>query len=213
MALIIYTKDIGDYARLGVWKADEPTDELFRMARLTDSEKLHFATIKLEKRKREWLTTRILLRILANGKDLSFLPSGKPLLSHGQHISISHSGALAGVVVSSKPVGLDIQGIDEKLLRIEKKFVNAPEQSYLPNNSYRVEYLTVIWSAKEAVFKYFGELVDFADHIQIAPFIPSQTEIKAKYDGHYGHHTFTLLNMMVAGQHILMTMAEDDAVL
>lgn len=209
MPLIIYTKDTGDFSRLGIWKITESLSELENRALLSEAEKKQMEAIKLEKRKKEWLATRILLRTLAKGKTLDFLPNGKPILHPNSHISISHSGDLAGMALSSQPVGLDIQGVDEKLLRIEKKFVNSSESSFLPDNAYRVEYLTVIWSVKEAVFKYFGELVDFADHIRVAPFLPDQREIKAYYKGVHGEMTFELVNMYVAGQHVVMTQGQD----
>jgi 4'-phosphopantetheinyl transferase EntD len=52
--------------------------------------------------------------------------------------------------------------------------------------------MTIIWSAKEAIFKFWGENVAFAEHIEIAPFACDDTRITAHYKGVHGQRTLQL---------------------
>ncbi|MCH5717649.1 4'-phosphopantetheinyl transferase superfamily protein [Niabella hibiscisoli] len=52
------------------------------------------------------------------------------------------------------------------MLRVEHKFISPEEQLWL--TPLTLEKATQVWSAKEAVYKWFGEgLVDFKQHIQL----------------------------------------------
>lgn len=209
MPLIIYQRDIPGAATLAVWKATEPTAALEQRLVMNELEREHYHSIRLEKRKREWLTVRILLQLVARRRELAFLASGKPVLFPHGHISISHSGDLAGIVIAQEPVGLDIQGVDERIGRIRTKFCNDRELGQLSSGPFQLEQLTVIWSAKEAVFKYFGEQVDFADDIFIPPFHHRQLELKAEYRGRHGAVPFHLTNILYSGYHMLIATAEE----
>ncbi len=205
MPLIIYQKDISDHARLAVWKMTESNEELADILEKSGGRVDGLSSIKLEKRIREWLITQILLDLMARGKTMRYLENGKPILSHNLHISVSHCGELAGLVVSDRPVGLDIQGIDEKLYRIKNKFCHPSELKNLPDGPTRLEHLTVLWSVKEAVFKFFGENVHFAKDIITTDFHYTQPNLTAEYNGIHGEKTFHLTNISMDGYHIVAT--------
>ena len=68
------------------------------------------------------------------------------------------------------PVGIDVERINPRILRVETKFLNANEYELLSgcNEESRVVYATLFWSIKETVFKWWGDgAVDFAEQIQI----------------------------------------------
>jgi 4'-phosphopantetheinyl transferase len=205
MPLIIYQKDISDHARLAVWKISESNRELLDILEKSGGSSDGLSSVKLEKRQREWLITQILLDLMARGKTLTYLENGKPMLSHNLHLSLSHCGEMAGLVVSDKPVGLDIQGVDEKLFRIKNKFCHPSELKNLPDGPTCLEHLTVLWSVKEAVFKFFGENVHFAKDIITLPFHYEQPNLRAEYKGIHGEITFNLTNISMDGYHIIAT--------
>lgn len=66
------------------------------------------------------------------------------------HVSVSHSADTCVLAVSERPVGVDIERGREQLLRVARKILTAGEQQRGP---YDVEGLTLLWTAKEAVFK------------------------------------------------------------
>ncbi|MFM9985307.1 MAG: 4'-phosphopantetheinyl transferase family protein [Flavobacteriales bacterium] len=209
MPLVIFSRELKDNALLGVWKATEPTDLLEKIAGLSPADTEKLRAIRLEKRQREWLTSRILLRLMSRGKNLTFLPSGKPILNNAAHISISHSDDLAGVVLASTSIGMDIQEENPKLLKIEQKFTNENERSFLPDDPSRLSYITLIWSAKEAVFKFFGEHVDFARDIHVRPFDPGDSLVYADYTGLHGNCVFELQNHRFGEVNIVTTTQPD----
>jgi 4'-phosphopantetheinyl transferase len=81
---------------------------------------------------------------------------------------MSHSFDYAAVMLSkSKPVGIDIELVSNKVERIAHKFLNATELAFIePKN--KIEQLYVCWCAKEAVYKCNGrKVISFLDHIRV----------------------------------------------
>lgn len=205
MPLLIYQTNTHNTGRLLVWKASESTDVLMDLYSFKPEEREQFEKIKLEKRRREWLLTRILLHIAAPNSVLYHAPSGKPMLKEGRWISVSHCGELAGLVICDHPVGLDIQGVDEKLERIAAKFCHPKELDRYRSHERPLDYLTIVWSIKEAIFKFFGEQVTFAEDAISRPFAIGADEIKADYHGVHGKMTFELQHIELRGYHVVMT--------
>ena len=98
----------------------------------------------------------------------------KPFLpDEAYHFSISHCGDYAAAIVSrNNRVGIDIEIPTDKVLRVEHKFISPDEQQWLAPLT--LETATQVWSAKEAVYKWYGEgLVDFKQHIQLKGYTDS----------------------------------------
>jgi phosphopantetheinyl transferase len=206
MPLIIYQSNFNDTGRLLIWKASETLEELESRFVFSEHQRMEYEAIPLAKRKQEWLLARILLQIALEGAELRFAPNGKPLLTETHHISISHSGDLAGILVADHNIGLDIQGVDEKLEKIAKKYCHQDELARAGWDANPLEYLTIIWSAKEAVFKFFGEEVHFAKEMVTRPFTTSQEMIELDYQGKHGARTFQLQHFYLTGYHIVFTL-------
>ena len=70
-------------------------------------------------------------------------------------------------IISKNKVGLDIEIISEKPLRLTSKFISNDSHNPLSE-----EKATLIWCCKEAVFKWHQKgNVDFITDIKIKPFI------------------------------------------
>jgi phosphopantetheinyl transferase (holo-ACP synthase) len=80
------------------------------------------------------------------------IDTGKPyLIDCDWHVSFSHSRAISSAIVHrSAPVGIDIELLQEKLQRIQTKFLSEEEMAWANNN---VDRLGMLWSAKEAIYK------------------------------------------------------------
>jgi phosphopantetheinyl transferase len=92
----------------------------------------------------------------------------KPFLPGEEyHFSISHCGDYAAVIVSRhQRVGIDIELVRGKIGLIKHKFLNEEELIMHPDADNNL--LTLFWSAKEAVFKWYGKgQVDFKKHIHL----------------------------------------------
>lgn len=147
----------GSATRLFLWQVDENPDDP-KYAKIAKT----FRGKSLKRRKEE-LGGALLIEHLGIKNDIRYLENGKPVVDDG-HISISHSENLVGLVFSTHPVGLDIQSPTPKLFNIKDKFCNERELALFGES---LEKLTLIWSAKEAIFKVYGENLAFAEEIDI----------------------------------------------
>lgn len=114
-------------------------------------------SFKSLKRQREWLGVRLLLKhLVGEVVHIGYESSGAPfLINSDQHISISHSGALVAIALSNDRVGVDVQTICDKPLRLKSHFLSDDEEHLLANE---LDILTAVklWCAKEAVYKYLS---------------------------------------------------------
>jgi 4'-phosphopantetheinyl transferase len=183
-------------SNLLLWEISESMEELRAMyARLFPT--VPVPVIKLAKREMEYMVGRLLLHEALPGSELQFRGNGKPILAEPYHVSFSHTLNTVGLVVAKYPVGLDMQWADEKLLRIKEKYCHADELIWLDALQNPLQGALLIWSAKEAVFKVFGEWVDFAEHIRVAPMDLDSTTFTAQYEGLHGQYTFAMSRMQV----------------
>ena len=114
-------------------------------------------SFKSVKRQKEWLGVRLLLKHL-QGTNISigYKSTGAPyLIESDKQISISHSGSLVALVLSDERVGLDVQVISDKPLKLISHFLSDDEISIMRDES---DALTAVklWCAKEAVYKYLS---------------------------------------------------------
>jgi 4'-phosphopantetheinyl transferase len=168
---------------MAVWKITESVDELRNLLWMFPHEEFKF-----ERRTRQWLSSRLVLQEVLKDKiphqPLTILkhPNGRPFIDGlGWNFSMSHSGNYAAVLVSkTSPVGIDIEEISERIKKIARKFINDYEWQFLVGeNDLHTMYL--LWSAKEAIFKWFGDgQVDFKKHMQVFfPIDENSTEFEA----------------------------------
>ena len=77
----------------------------------------------------------------------------------------------AGAIASRENrVGVDIEFVSPRLKGISTKFLTEDERKYLEKWQYmstlHLQMMTIIWSSKEAIFKWYGEgSVDFKKHM------------------------------------------------
>ena len=158
--------------RIGAWKIEE--EELFFLERvkLYENEWKRLADIVHPQKRLEWLSSRLCMKELlkiANHTRIESMnaTTGKPYLSNDKHfISYSHSTFYSAAIASLDfEVGIDIEYLGrDRNLRTRFLFMNEPELAYYDENT-SFELFLLIWSAKETVYKIFGEGVAFKDNI------------------------------------------------
>ena len=153
-----------------VWKIEESLHELESSVILNDRSAARVAGMKSESHIKGFLAVRKLLAAAGYSDfDLYYTEDGKPHLKDGTHITISHSFEFSVIGISKGIMGIDIEKNREKIKRIAHKFVDR-ENEFLTENR-MVEQLTVIWGAKESLFKIHpdGGLL-FREHLPIDSF-------------------------------------------
>jgi len=171
---IIYKDRSTDYL-WGVWKIEEPQEVLLEDLELDEDLSSSLQTIKVQNRKLESVATRRLLQVLTLEMGIHYKGiwkdrHGKPyLIDENAHISISHSYPYAAAMVNiNSPTGIDLEHYNEKILRLEKKFMSEQE---IFNCKREVKKMILVWAAKEALYKLYGRKnLSFKDNIEVMPF-------------------------------------------
>ena len=180
---LFFQQDIDADTRLAIWKIEE--EESF----FSDYVPLQRAITHPHKRLQH-LAGRYLLMYLFPDFPLNLIliaDTKKPFLEdEAYHFSISHCGDFAAAIVSkNKRVGVDIEIPTQKTERIQHKFLHERELRMLEqwnfgsekqhlenkdvdiNSPYRLT--TLIWSAKEAMFKWWGYgNIDFSEMLHVS---------------------------------------------
>jgi phosphopantetheinyl transferase len=182
---LVYQQNINEDTRLGVWHIAESED--FFLAKVPLQK-----TITHPHKRLQHLAGRLLLTELFSDFPLSLIEiadTRKPFLpNEAFHFSISHCGDYAAAMVSRvNRVGVDIEIISEKVGRIRDKFLSEKEQLMLTNtfeDQHKVSpesALTLAWSFKEAMFKWFGDGgIDFRNHLHIESVVCKDNEFTAQ---------------------------------
>ncbi|WPR71911.1 4'-phosphopantetheinyl transferase superfamily protein [Flavobacterium sp. NG2] len=161
------------HTQILVWEITETFDELRSEVVLNMQNRTRLEGMKSQMHQRGFLSVRKLLQEAGyNDLDLYYDEFGKPHLKDNNYISITHSHHFSAIIISDKTVGIDIELHREKIIRIADKFA-VKEFEYLDkNNPFEyVQKLTVIWGAKEAIFKIQNEKgISFKDHINVQSF-------------------------------------------
>lgn len=164
---------------LGIWEISETVDELKSFFRFSEHEKTEFERFILEKRKVEYLATRLLLQILLNEKtEIFYSKTGCPKLSNtNREISISHSAELVTIFISDKPAGIDTENIYRNIGRVTNRFLHPEELAWAEKQENAQTAKILLWSAKEAIFKCTKQAgIQFDTQIFIYPFEIKNTD-------------------------------------
>lgn len=149
-----------------IWKITETFDELSSETVLNEKSQFRLNNMKSKMHQCGFLSVRKLLQIAEfSDFDLFYDDSGKPHLTIGKFISISHSHEMSAIIISDQPVGIDLEIQKEKVLKIAPKFMNIAHLKNLSHQN-KIKKATVIWGIKETVFKIENQKgISFPDHI------------------------------------------------
>lgn len=198
---LFYQQNINQFTRLAIWKIEESESFFSNTVPLQNS-------ITHNHKRLQHLAGRFLLKYLYPSfpyHAIEIADTKKPFLPNEDfHFSISHCGDYAAAIVSTKNrVGLDIELSTDKINRIASKFLNETE---FKNNAINLQEITVaqqnkltlLWSAKEAIFKWWGNgKVDFSEMIKINSFVFSENgTIPIQFKNHLLQAHYKQLNNM-----------------
>ncbi len=155
-----------------IWKIEESFDILSKNLDLTETCANRVDSMKSEIHRRAFMSIRRLLEIAGyTDFDLYYDENGKPHLRDGKYISITHSFEFSAIIVSDTEVGIDIEKQRNKILRIAHKFTPIQEYRTIANEDALIRKLTIVWCAKESLYKSFSEKsASFLQHIDVDEF-------------------------------------------
>ena len=162
-----YQQNINETKHLAIWSITEPVSFFETDVKLA-------VDIQNEERKIQHLAVRLLLKRMMPVVDLSKIEmaeNGKPYLQGLPfHFSFSHCKGYAAVAVSDHPIGIDIEIIHSRILKVAHKFLNESEKQMIGNLSEQeqLKQLSFFWASKEAMYKQHEQLgIDFAKDFNV----------------------------------------------
>lgn len=130
----------------------------------------------------EYLMIRHLLKTELPNHQIKYKKNGEPFLVPNDFcISISHSFPFASLAISKSKIGIDLEKINPKIPKIKHKFLNENELIWIKNEN-ELEYLTIIWTIKEALYKlHSSKYWSLKKHYEVESFdINNLSKIKCK---------------------------------
>ena len=186
---LIYSSQPSKNLWVAVWQILESETDLLA-SEVSEAGKLFgYSQIKNEKRRLQWLCSRLLIEQLYPGAIVGYHSHGKPFLRNGPFLSISHTTGYAAVALSNSEVGIDIQAPDEKLLRVAPRFSSDNDLKTFEELD-AAKSFQYIWAIKEAVFKTYGTRLPFKEGIAVTGLSPdlSQCNVRVQRDGSTEDH-------------------------
>lgn len=135
------------------------------MDQLTEPEKERYFTFVHEKRRMEFVATRILRHRLFGYQHIHYDQHGAPYIEDEGFISISHAPGVVGLAISRHfKVGLDLETVRDKAVLVAHKFLSPEEKDQFDSSS--ALEMTKVWSAKEVLYKLAGrKQILFSEHL------------------------------------------------
>ena len=175
---------------IGVWEMTESENDLEK-----EFSKKTLPKFKSTKRQVEYLCTRLLLKKINPKLNISYNQFGAPTINNNQNISISHSDKYVAIIISKNKVGIDIEKISNKPLKVIQKFISK-------NDNIKVDKkeASLAWCVKETLFKYHMEgEIDFKKNINIKEIDFEQKKIHALF-----LKSSVILDFQIINDHILV---------
>lgn len=156
----------------GLWHIRESEAELIDLIREFETIP---STITHEQKRLEFCVGRVLAKTLLEKLSVTFEgiikdEFGKPFFKNNPYqLSLSHSYPYVGALIDkNKSVGIDVEQIKSKLLKIAPRVLHPTELKDAGDNEIKH---CIYWCAKEALIKIYGkkDLV-FAENLIIKPF-------------------------------------------
>ena len=194
------TLTVSNHAKALIWKIEEPFEQLANGIFLTEENQQRVNNMKSDLHQRGFLSVRHLLKEVGyTDNDLEYDEFGKPHLKDGNFISITHSFIFSAIIISTEqPVGIDIEMQRDKIVKIAHKFTPIEEYKSIANHEALVSKLTIVWGAKESLYKIYGKKkLLFLENIYIEDFSfeTNETTGKILYEGETSDYDIHFLEM------------------
>ena len=164
-----------------LWKITEDFNTLFRQVQLKDVSLARLEKMKSESHQKGFLAVRMLLQHVGHSDlDLYYDAFGKPHLNGEKHISISHSHEFSAMAISDKKIGIDLEKLKDKTLKIAPRYMDISQLEELSEEE-KIVKATIVWGIKETIFKIKNESgISFPEHIFESPFNLEDKKAKAQ---------------------------------
>ena len=177
---VIEDFNVSSKTRYVLWEITENYETLFSGIELDFKSKQLLSQKKSETHKNQFLAVRYLLKYLSiDLHNLNYNSLGNPFFENNYKISISHSGVYVAVIISDTDVGIDIETINDRVLKIKSKYLETELNYPLELNT---QTSLIYWNIKESVFKAVDKPgIDFKKNILVPPLDMKKNVVRSWY--------------------------------
>lgn len=166
----------------GRWRIDESIPELESAFSQHLPLPVEYLNLVSEERKKQWLSARLLIASMSRIPLHKLVKDtwGRPRLGL-RFCSITHARGVAMVMLSDRACGIDIERPQERLRLLAHKFLHAEELLQFPPERAPLATLTLLWCAKEALYKLYGSRgLSLRTHYRIVSLEPDHLEYRGR---------------------------------
>ena len=154
MEEIFHKKNLN--TQIYVWKMNSSYEDQIKNSLLNTDELISAKELKNEKRKKEFLSSRIALKNIFNKElELKHYNCGKPFIKEAKHLSISHSSNYLALAFGEENIGIDIEKPQNRMVKLMPKILSEIEFMEFKKEP-SIDLACKLWGAKEAILKYVG---------------------------------------------------------
>lgn len=178
-------EQITDQATIWTERVDPQSEE---SPLLTDGDKEFLSGLTAPSRRAQWATARKLLRhALGADAELRYASSGALILAKPigevRFVSISHTSEQVAVMLSRSRCGVDIEQTDRHFSKVASRYITHEEREQF-EALVGEQFEALLWSAKEALYKYGAhEGLDFLQDMIVTAIDPTSQTLSAELYG------------------------------
>ncbi len=155
MEEIFHKKNLNTH--IYVWKMTSSYEDQIKNTLLKSAELISAKELKSQKRKKEFLSSRIALKKIFNKElELKHHKSGKPFIEEAKHLSISHSSDFLAIAFGEENIGIDIEKPQNRMIKLMPKILSQIELMEFENEP-SIDLACKLWGIKESILKYLGD--------------------------------------------------------
>jgi 4'-phosphopantetheinyl transferase len=154
---INFFTNLDSSGNLLLWQAEEEIGWFKEQLDLVPNLWEEYESLANDARRHSWLASRYAVQQVTQQSPLNILKdhSGRPYLdAERKPLSLSHCEGFAAAVHSDVSVGIDVERISSRVQKIKNYFLRDEELALMGEKN---EALILAWSAKESIYKWFGE--------------------------------------------------------
>ena len=153
----IFSTSLHPSGNLLLWQAEEESDWFKEQLNLVPSLWVEYESLTNEVIKHRWLASRFAVQQVSQQTPLELFKdqAGRPYLGvERKPLSLSHCEGFVAAIYADVSVGIDVERISSRVQKIKNYFMQDEELDLLGEEN---EALILAWSAKESIYKWFGE--------------------------------------------------------
>jgi len=151
-----------------VWKMTSSLEDQIKNPLIKSAELISAKELKSQKRKKEFLSSRIALKKIFNKElVLKHHKSGKPFIEEAKHLSISHSCDFLAIAFGEENIGVDIEKPQDRMIKLMPKILSELEFMEFESEP-SIDLACKFWGIKESILKYIGDKnINYKDDIKV----------------------------------------------